>query len=172
MLISYKTTLIGISMIMFGQIPGHCCLAKLKHKMNYYTGKCGPIQHDHLLLQSQQGRESPSRRSLARLCNIITEVLSCHYCHILLLNKKSPVLSIHGDEDHTAAWILGRRDPGGHVKVILLLSTLWLLWFTSFPHSKCIHLLPTFSEVSFHYIICSKSGISSFKSVPCVNIVL
>lgn len=39
---------------MFGQIPGHGGLAKLTHKINYYTGNCGPIQHDHLLLQSQQ----------------------------------------------------------------------------------------------------------------------
>lgn len=38
------------------------------------------------------------------------------------------------------------------------------LWFVLLPHAKCIHFLPRFVKVSFHYSITLKFRISLYKS--------
>lgn len=66
-----------------------------------------------LLTPSKSTREGISQKVRAGILhNVITEVTSCHFCHILLVRSKSLVLStVEGRSINTS-----RQDPGAVLK--------------------------------------------------------
>lgn len=108
-------------------------------------------------LRTSQGGFS-WKKSIALLCNIIMDVISCNLGHILSgASHESPQHWMRGDY---TVWVLGCGDRGDHIRVKSQRNEWVFLYDYSLPSWVCLLSLGVSQNCAFYKSFLSPNGFS------------